>query len=343
MKTRWLSPLARRLAVVGAGLAFCLSPAWSQVGGGFVAPTDAMDTLNQGPVGPTGAGQQALERAQQLPGAQTPGGLPGDELPGLEAFDLPGAGEQIGEAAGRARQALTGTITVITGTRVFDAVTGELLDDPQERQVAAALRDSFFDDGTHGDLLAEDGQYTNVDTRSDVVGPLNQRVKEQLVKALLVAEQMGPIEFYGLTLLSTQRHRDIPRSRAWKLVPDEDGPGYMLREVEVDEPLTVPKFREVRMERDAKLRDDWADRFLQEYRKNKDSLTSEFYPLYIPLPPVPPSTAPPAPETWQPFATPNVLEDIEGEDGGRIRFEDWARTDNNVTGEPIGNASSRYF
>jgi hypothetical protein len=198
-------------------------------------------------------------------------------------------------------------VTVITGTRVFDAITGNLIDDAAMKELPETERDNYFDDGTHGDLLAADGIYTSVDTRSDVIDQSNQRVKEQLVMALIAADDLDPLEFYGFNIMSTERTEALPRQSSWKLVPDSNGIGYGLQMVTTDQPLNVPKYGHWMTEKDRKVKDDWSYRFLQEYRLSKDSLTSEFYSLYIPMPPQVPSIAPPPLGMWEPFADPQAL------------------------------------
>jgi hypothetical protein len=330
-----------RMGAASAILLLCAGRgALAQVGGGFVAPTDAMDTLNEAPVGGGGAGQIGLERAQNLPGApgMTPG-FPGAPPPGVPGMaNVPGA-----QTAMKIVKPVIPKIKVITGTRVFDAVTGELLDDAREKAVAETDKENFFDDGTHGDLTADDGKYTKTDQRNDVLGQSNQRVKEQLVQALVVAENLNPLEFYGFSLMSTERQETVPRNRAWRLTPDpKGGPGLVLAEEAVEKPLTVPKYRKWQSEKDSKVKEDWSLRFLQEYRKNRDSLTSEFFPIYIPLPPPAPAVAPPgAQAAWMPFgqggsAKAGAGADAQGGMSGNLKSQD-------VTGEPIGNASSRYF
>jgi hypothetical protein len=260
-----------------------------------------MDTLNQAPVG-SGAGNLALDRARGVAGGQpappAPGGqpTPAPGFPGSApgAPGLPG-GLQI-------PQMLVPKITVIGGTRVFDVIPPyELLDDATERQVAESEKDNYFDDGTHGDIEANDGKYTSVkESRDAYLSQSNQRIKEQLIQALIVADAMNPLQFYGYTLMSTERMEAASRNRAWKLVPNPNGPGSLLKETLIDKPVVVPKYREKEAEKDVRVKDDWSNRFLQEYRKDKDSLSSQFYALYIPMPPVPPKVAPPG--NWHPYA-----------------------------------------
>ena len=206
-----------------------------------------------------------------------------------------------------AQMAPTGPkITVISGVRVFDAISGELVDDVIKKKVDESEKDKYFDDGTHGDMVAGDEIYTRVDgEQRDVIGAASQKVKERMITALKVAADYGPIEFYGYTLMSTDRQQPIPRNEAWTLTKDPSGgPGLVLAERAVDKPIEVPKYRDKMREKDAKVKDDWSLRFLQEYRKKKDDLSSEFFPVYLPQPPRPPATLPPV--GWTPFADPTA-------------------------------------
>jgi hypothetical protein len=197
-------------------------------------------------------------------------------------------------------------ITVIAGTRVFDVITGELIDDAIRKKIPESEKDKYFDDGTHGDMIAGDEIYTRIDgEKRDVIGASNQKVKEQLIQALRVADGYTPVEFYGFSLMSTDRTEPLPRNAAWKVVKDPKGIGYMLSEEPVSTPLSVPKFRDKLKEKDHIVKDDWSNRFLAEYRKKKDDLSSEFYSVYIPNPPQPPAVVPPV--GWMPFSDPGAL------------------------------------
>ncbi len=269
---------------------------WAQVNP--LAPSGAMDALNAGPVGPNG--QPALDRARQLQ-AQTGGGMP---LMTPAPTGAPGAVGIIG-----AVQTMIGpTIRVITGTRVYDALTGQLLDDASKMDVPESEKANYFDDGTHGDLIPGDGEFTRVDEKSSFIGPANQRVKEQLVQALIEAESLDPIKFFGYNVLSTDHGGGTSeRNRAWTVVKDPKGKGRMIVEAPAAQPVIVPKYRDKLAERDDKVKNDWSIRFLQEYRKNKDNISSDFYTLYVPMPPPMPSVLPPPAKDWVPFSDPGAL------------------------------------
>lgn len=285
------------------------------------ATTQGFDTLAGGGA-PTGAGQIALDRARGLQGGGAPAAAPaagnvsdeaalqmleGDEdssslIARIQEMDTQGAASQVVmELLELLRKSFK--VKAIVGTRVFDAVSGELLDDARERFITDGQKTLYYDDGTHGDPTPDDGQFALVDSRSDVIGPGQQRVKEQLVKALIVAENYDPLQFYGYTLMSTDQQKSAPRNRAYKLVPDpRGGPGMVLEEAEIEKPLELPDYRDKQYEKDVKvLRSSWIKDFLADYRKEPDSLSSEFHNVYIPLPPPVPSVKPPIEFGWMPF------------------------------------------
>jgi hypothetical protein len=256
-----------------------------------------MSDLNSQSVGPGGRYYQTLDEARELSGQ---GGDVDLSMP-LGTVDVTSIVPTGGDDEEK--------MSVVTGERVKDAITNQLLDDAYVKQVPLSERANYYDDGTHGDLIPNDGQFTNVTMREDVIGQSNQRIKERLIKALMVAESYDPLEFFRLTLASTEERNNLPRNRSWMLVPDpKGGPGYVLQERPVEKPVEVPNYRKKLMARDSRIKNDWAFRFLQEYRKNKDSLTSEFYPMYIPQPPQPPMVEPPAPNDWMPFSDPEALQ-----------------------------------
>ncbi|MCE5230783.1 hypothetical protein LLG95_14495 [bacterium] len=264
----------------------------------------------------SGVGNEALKRAQGLKQGNTQAGAPPTTQPPAPQTPPQTPPPTSGTPAPNqptttapAPVLPTGqTITVITGTRVFDAITGSLLDEPIQKKVPQSEAEKYFDDGTHGDVTPNDGEMAKVDERKDALGMSNQRFKEQLVKALVVADGMTPLQYFGIPIASTERSDTAPRNRAWRLVPvPEGGPGFTFREVQTSATVTVPNYRQKEQEKDANIKSNWAVRFLQEFRTNKDDMTSQFYSLYIPLPPQPPTVAPPFGQQWTPFSDPQAL------------------------------------
>ena len=257
---------------------------------------DMMDNLNGASTGPNiSEGFNPVQRARDAAGVPAPGRAGG--VPVLA----------MGAAPGGEKKDTGPKITVITGWRVYDSITNELLDDAVKKKLPEDQKKNYFDDGTHGDLVAGDGEYTKIEgEQREWLGQSTQRVKEHLVQALQVAEGYTPIQFFGNALMSVSRQEARPRKQGWSVAANPNGgPGYRLTERPVDKSVQIPKYRKAMGEKDAKVKNDWAFRFLQEYRKNKDSLTSPFYTIYIPLPPQPPAVAPPT--DWVPFSDPTAL------------------------------------
>jgi len=285
--------------------------AWSQGLNPFTAPPSLMDSVSSGPVG-SAAGNVALSRAQNL--APAPAQTAGMDAFGIDLGQLSmagfdgggfGGGGGVGQAV---QEVIKPRVKVLAGARVFDALTGELLDDARLIWVSEEDKQNYFDDGTRGDPVAEDGEYADVEEiRGVFIGQSNQRYKEHLIQALYEAEQLDLLDFYGFSLMSTDRARSVKRNRRWKVVPDPGGGiGFTLAEVPADQPMDVPKYRDWEAQRDEKIagKDGWAIRFLDEYRRIKGDVTSDFYPLYIPMPPAPPRVPPPTRAGWRPFPNP---------------------------------------
>ncbi len=212
-------------------------------------------------------------------------------------------------------------ITVIAGTRVTDALTGELLDDAREIRVDEDKKSEYFDDGTHGDLVAGDGKYTKVEEVEGVIGPNNQRIKEQLIQALYEASRLDAREFYGHTLMSTDHSTRPERNMRWALTDaPEDRVGFRISEIATERTVEVPSFWEEEKSRDLKIAgpNGWARTFLDEFRIEKGGLTSSFYSPYVPNPPTIPKIPPPSAEGWTPFVQGYSEEDgiVQGSGGG---------------------------
>lgn len=301
---KWVGPIALISALM------LLAPARGHAQTSLVevgAATTIAGELNSGQVS-SPAGMNALDRARNVSGNNgAPTTNPSPTTPGRPvatnqppALNIPPALNAILPQGPM--------ITVLTGTRVFDAVTGALLDDALQKQVKKDDAGKYYDDGTHGDPVANDGELAKVDETHGALGLANQRFKEQLVKALLVADSYTPLQYFGIPIASAERTSSSPRNRTWSIVPDPNGgPGYTFREVPTTSPMTIPNYREKQMEKDNNIKSNWAVRFLQEFRSNKDDMTSPFYALYIPLPPQPPAMAPPATNMWTPFSDPQAL------------------------------------
>jgi hypothetical protein len=153
---------------------------------------------------------------------------------------------------------------VLVGERIYCPVTGRLIEDARWQQVwTFEAQRNFYDDGTHGDAVANDTFYTNIRDREDEVSTVAWRMLHQNRQMIGLAAEMEPHVFFKLTATSTAQGSILPNS--------------------------VSKERE----QDARV-EEWSGKFLRDYRKDPNDDLSDFYKPYIPLPPQAPDVPPPA-------------------------------------------------
>lgn len=307
----------------------------------FSAPTDAMDTLNSAPVGsaggsfdPVGRARGAVAAANAGPGAAAdPFGAPadpnanpfggppagfqpgggGNPFGGPAAF--PGGGNPFGGPGGGFApppiRAPKVTNTALAGERVLDARTGEILQDAREIRIlpefTGAAGGRYSDDGqTFNDAVANDNIFTNITISRDYISPESQVVKTKLVQTLDYMSRLDPMSFFQVPVATTEPLSPLPK---------------MVRlEADMDETLSK-----------------WLDQFLSQYQR-KTEQGEAFIPTFLPPPPRAPEV--PLPANFSPR---NPPEDATAQGGavGGGGSKEFGGSD--VTGEPIGNASSRYF
>ena len=279
-------------------------PVWGQLAGEYNAAAQGMETLDEGSTGGGGAGQNVLDslRGGQAtpPGGAPPGGFgpPGAAsgaavMPGAEA--TPAGEAAAGVDAVVAPISQTRTYAAFAGRRVYDAVTYRrnpntaiILDDIRRIDITEDQLSEFSDDGTQGDVEPNDSVYAQIlpTSTNEYIGAESAFYLEKVIYLLGAAEQMDPLEFFGLTALTSERVSDIPKYR--ERVAEKDSKIYSM----------TP---------DGKIT-GWADSFLRLYRVETDNPDSKFFPLYIPRFPDPPAIPPP-PAPWRPWGTPSL--DVE--------------------------------
>jgi hypothetical protein len=202
------------------------------------------------------------------------------------------------------------TLSAWGGERVICHRTGQILQDAREINILVSQVGSYYDDGENGnDAVAGDNIYTNITISRDFISPEAHLIKTRLVQTLQYASELTPMEF-------------------------------TLERVATTEPLSgLPKVVTLEEERDKSLR-DWANRFLRDYRVNPEDPTSGFVRAFLPPPPRAPNIPLPAPFTPNPQEVP-VAGAFPGAGGGAGFGDEFGS--GGVTGEPVGNASSRYF
>lgn len=148
-------------------------------------------------------------------------------------------------------------MTVIEGTRVYCRVCGKLLEEAVRKQIPATdeNKSRYYDDGQNGgDLVANDGIFTNVEISRDYIGPECAEVRNKLVTLLNRAEKESAVDFFRMRALSNDPISSLAKTY------DKDA--------QRDEYLKI-----------------WRNKFLGKYKKNPDDANSEFLPIYVPKPP----------------------------------------------------------
>lgn len=241
------------------------------------------------------------------PGFGPPGGNFG--VTGQPGFGQPGFGQpQPGFGAPQPGVPAIPKKTVVSGERFYDNYTRELLEEAMVSEVNETEVDGqYFDDGTHGDSLANDEVYANVTDNYDYVGQLTHKLRKRNVALLLAAEEIEPLEFFRLLAVT-------------------------------NDPLSTVNHEMAEEEtRDDRIR-DWNNRFLAFARMNPSDEKSKFHPLHVPRAPQPPSI--PIPAGFDP-RPPKVEE--QGGPGGGTPGDLAAGYWEGEGGNPRGAASSRYF
>jgi hypothetical protein len=147
---------------------------------------------------------------------------------------------------------------VLRGQRVFDAVTGALLEDAVKATVFITEQDRYFDDGVRDNGIPNDGIRGDVETiRDRFIGSTTAAAMFQSINLVRSAELMSTLEFFRLT-------------------------------VGVTDPVTandrLPDLIALERKKDDLLR-DWNNRFLAQYRTKKDDPRSDFFQVFVPPPP----------------------------------------------------------
>jgi len=226
--------------------------------------------------------------APQFPGQ--PGALPGSfpgavngapSFPGLGPAN-PGAGQPVA-----ATPTPEQTVEVLAGNRVYDAVNGALLEDVVKVKISPADIDKYPDDGVHDNGIAGDNIRGNVSTfRKQYIGTVSNDIKNRLITLVRKVADTNPLTFYGYHFAAVD-----------PITQNPDMPNYLTLEKDRDEALR-----------------EWNNKFLADYRVDKNDPQSEYYQLYIPQPPLFPQSYPPAgyvaPQKLQAGQTPGIGLDL---------------------------------
>lgn len=218
-------------------------------------------------------------------GAGTPGGLPGrnaivtSAAQGAPMAVRPAAvpvGSTGATARGTAASSSPGpaaapasaqTIKALVGRRIYCAVCGKLLEDAVTIRVPAADRDKYRDDGVSDNGIAHDGVPGNVlVVRDQYIGPECRATKDRLVNAIRSAEKLRLIDYCGRDTVALDSTADGTAM-----------PALLAKESQRDEMLRA-----------------WNDKFLANYRDDKNDPRSAYYAVHVPNPPALPRYPAPA-------------------------------------------------
>ncbi|MBX7246599.1 MAG: hypothetical protein K1X53_13970, partial [Candidatus Sumerlaeaceae bacterium] len=233
-----------------------------------------------------------------------PAGLPGGVPPGASDLTAPGAGGVPGApvAPGAAPAVATPapTIQVLFGKRVYDAVTGQLLEDARRLTVPATEADKYLDDGIHDNGIQGDGIRGNVETIKDqFIGNETNEIKDQLINSVREAETLAPsatIDYkdrssdasvgYGGAMFN--KSDNVTASRAKRVTENSSVMHFFRYHVMTVNPTDsggrFPNLLAAEKKRDEALR-DWNNKFLADYRTKKEDPQSPFFQVYVPEPP----------------------------------------------------------
>ncbi len=151
-------------------------------------------------------------------------------------------------------------VTVVEGKLIISKITKEVLEEPEKKQILQTeLGDNYYDDGTHGDVKAGDGIYTNVEIIKDkYISPLSNYYRKRLVELVNKAMNMDPLEFSG----------DFAAA--------------------ISDFSELDNIDDLRIERD-RILETFRAKILAPYKINPEDPYSRFYPVYFPPAPKPPS------------------------------------------------------
>ena len=227
------------------------------------------------------------------------------------------------------------TIEVLTGKRVFCAVCGTMLEDAYKVRVYQTDQNSYADDGLVDNGVAGDGMRGNVETiRDQYVGAACHEVRTRLINAVRGAEDMRPPSMIGAYEESPYYLED-PESRNKRLeaqmrqrAQEESVMHFFRYHVATIDPTDksgLPYLVQKEEQRDNFLA-EWNNRFLAKFRLKPDDPQSEYYPLYIPQPPLPPTRTLPSG-----YMSPQQMR--QGTQPGQVGVE--AAGPNIYNGEPV--------
>lgn len=222
-----------------------------------------------------------------------PGPMGGNTVPGMDPSmmgadpsmmgGIPGQGQAAGYTAAPTP---IPTEQVLHGRRVYDAVSGGLLEDAIEIAVRQSDAELYADDGVNDNGIAGDGIRGNVETsRDQFIGQFSNTMKKYLIHAVGNAEQIDPLIYYGYYVAKVDPRPVEGLKRYGLPLPDEEEPLVVTSEADFPSVLDLERDRDELVRR-------WNYEFLAEYRVVPNDPQSEYFPVFIPSPPLTPANYP---------------------------------------------------
>ena len=261
---------------------------------GILAPTEAMDTLSEGSVGPSTSVLDRLQGDQPAP-SRGPS-YAEDDYYYEEA-------ETYRSDRSYLQQEATPTpelVRILAGQRIYCAVCGELLEDvfyATELKSLIVGQEVFKDNGEPPDENAGDMIFTHKDVgkvRSDVIGPNCLAQRRHLFRMLEVSTEMNHMDFYGLYVTTDDEFSKLYRDK----IENE----FSFREID-----KVEKVLEWLTDRPV----------IKNFRMlgQRDDVTAPLIPLFIPRPPyIPIHEVPEGLSSITTEGRPGYKEDYYGDD-----------------------------
>lgn len=248
-------------------------------------------------VGNPGAGFAGAPMGGNTMPGQMPGQMPGMGLDAMNPDMMPldaGMGMGMGGQQMAPQMQLPpaiDTADVYTGRRVFDAVSGALLEDAVRITVRAEDVDAYrtSDDGTNDNGLVGDGIVGNVLTsRNEYVGQFSNMVKDELINAVHNAEQIDPMLYFGHHVAKLDPMPVEGMKRYGLPLPEGSGAeGDLIARAQPE----VPSLIDLERDRD-NLVQQWNNTFLARYRVDPNDPQSPYFAIFVPSPPLTPANYP---------------------------------------------------
>lgn len=281
---------------------FIYQTGFSQTLAEMEAAQNMNDNLNATSVG------TAPQSSKDSVGAEGPLGYAGEEFPGMMGMQVTPTPTPFIEM-----------VKVLHGKRIRCKIPtcNSILEDARYEEMpklqVLAQPDTYFNDGTHGDVDPNDSIYTNIEEDNNWMCPKCNLIKEYLIALLVYVDSLSPREFFLLMATTSELISTVPKDITEEELKDEENISR------------------------------WLSDFLAPYRTDPHDVRSTFIPLYVPLPPELPVE--PLPQNFAQLVSPGAGQPggMQGGGGQSLLGPGGEFLEGGVTGEPQGNAMSNYY